>query len=24
VNLVNVLQVAGANSVGLITEPPKQ
>ena len=24
VNLINVLQVAGANSVGLITEPPKQ
>jgi len=24
VNLINVLQVAGANSVGLITQPPKQ
>ena len=24
VNLINVLQVAGARSVGLITEPPKQ
>ena len=24
VNLINVLQVAGAKSVGLITEPPKQ
>jgi len=24
VNLMNVLQIAGADSVGLITEPPKQ